>query len=77
MRVVVGRAGAGVDHHAGGFVDDGEVLVFVEDVEGDVFGEGVEGCGLRGAFDLDGFAAVELLLGLGGTCRRRGPGRLR
>jgi hypothetical protein len=25
-------AGAGVHHHAGGFVDDREVLVFVEDV---------------------------------------------
>jgi hypothetical protein len=56
-----------VDHHAGGFVDDGEVLVFVEDFEGDVFGDGVEGGGLRGAFDLDGLAAVEFLFGLGGV----------
>jgi hypothetical protein len=56
-----------VDHHAGGLVDDGEVLVFVEDFEGDVFGDGVEGGGARGAFDLDGFAAVELLFGLGGV----------
>jgi hypothetical protein len=55
-----------VDHHAGGFVDDGEVLVFVENFEGDVFGDGVEGRGLRGAFDLDGLAAVEFLFGLGG-----------
>ena len=37
----------------------------MEDVEGDVFGDGVEGCWLRGAFDLDGFAAVEFLFGLG------------
>jgi hypothetical protein len=59
-------AGSGVDHHAGGLVDDGEVLVFVEDFEGDVFGGGVERSGLRGAFDLDGFAAVEFLFGLGG-----------
>jgi hypothetical protein len=29
-----------VDHHAGGFVDDGEVGVFVEDVERDIFGNG-------------------------------------
>ena len=64
---VVGGAGSGVDHHAGGLVDDGEVLVFVEDLEGDVFGDGVEGCGLRGAFDLDGLAAVEFLFGLGGV----------
>ena len=63
---VVGGTGSGVDHHAGGLVDDGEVLVFVEDVEGDVLGDGVERRGLRGAFDLDRFAAVELLFGLGG-----------
>jgi hypothetical protein len=56
-----------VDHHACGFVDDGEVLVLVEDVEGDVLGDGVEWRWLWGAFDLDGFAAVELLLGLGGV----------
>jgi hypothetical protein len=62
-----GSAGSGVDHHAGGLVDDGEVLVFVEDFERDVFGDGVEGGGLRGAFDLDGFAAVEFLLRLGGV----------
>jgi hypothetical protein len=56
-----------VDHHAGGFVDDGKILVFVEDFEGDVFGDGMEWGGLRGAFDLDGFAAVELLFWLGGV----------
>jgi hypothetical protein len=54
-----------VDHHAGGFVDDGEVLIFVEDVERDVFRDGVERRRLRSAFDLDGFAAVKLLLWLG------------
>jgi hypothetical protein len=64
---VFGRAGASVDHHAGRFVDDGEVLVFMEDSEGDVLGDGVEGRGLRGAFDLDGFAAVEFLFRLGGV----------
>ncbi len=62
-----GGAGSGVDHHAGGLVDDGKVLVFEEDVEGDVFGEGVEGRGAGGAFDLDGLAAEEFLLGLGGV----------
>ncbi len=62
-----GGAGSGVDHHAGGFVDDGEVFVFEEDVEGDVFGEGVEGRGAGCAFDLDGLAAEEFLLGLGGV----------
>ena len=54
-----------MDHHAGGLVDDGEVRVFVEDIEGDVFGGGVQGRGLWGAFDLDGFAAAEFLLGFG------------
>ena len=62
-----GVACSGVDHHACGLVDDGEVLVFVEDVEGDVFRGGVEGRGLGSAFDLDGFAAVEFLLRLGGV----------
>jgi hypothetical protein len=61
-----GCAGSGVDHHAGGLVDDGEVLVFVENFERDVLGDGVERGGLRGAFDLDGLAAAELLFGLGG-----------
>ena len=56
-----------MDHHAGGLVDDGEVGVFVDDVEGDVFGGCVERSGLRGAFDFDGFAAVEFLFGLGGV----------
>jgi hypothetical protein len=56
-----------VDHHAGGLVDDGMVLVFVEDFEGNVFGDGVERGGLRGAFDLYGFATVEFLFGLGGV----------
>jgi hypothetical protein len=58
---------SGVNHHAGRFVDDGEMLVFVEDFEGDVFGGGVEGRGLGGAFDLDGFAAVEFLFWFGGV----------
>jgi hypothetical protein len=62
-----GGAGSGVDHHAGGFVDDCEVLVFVNDVEGDVFGDGMKWGGLRGAFDVDGFAAVELVFWLGGV----------
>ena len=39
-------AGAGMDHHAGGFVDDGEMFVFVEDFEGNVFRGGMKGFGL-------------------------------
>ena len=45
VALVVGAAGAGVDHHAGGFVDDGEVLVLEEDVEGDVLGKAWSGVG--------------------------------
>ena len=33
-----GPPAAGVHHHAGGLVDDDEVLVFVEHVEADRFG---------------------------------------
>jgi hypothetical protein len=62
---VICAAGSGVHHHASGLVDDSEELVFVEDVEGDVFRDGVEGFGLGRAFDLDGFAAVEFLFRLG------------
>jgi len=61
------RTRPGVDHHAGGFVDDGEVFVFVDDIERDVLGEGVERRRLWRAFDLDGLASVELLLRLGGV----------
>src|ERR1700677_4880421 len=43
------------------------MLVFVEDVEGDVFGNGVEGFGLGRALDLDGLAAVKFLLRFGGV----------
>ena len=62
---VVGSAGAGVNHHAGGLVDDGEVVVLVEDVERNVLGSGVKGCGVGLALDLDLLAAVELELGGG------------
>ena len=74
---VVGGAGSGVDHHAGGLVDDGEVLVFVEDVEGDVFGRWRGGArageSLRSRWiRRRGVFAWAWLDG-----RRRGPGRLR
>jgi hypothetical protein len=64
---VIAGTGSGVDHHAGWLVDDGEIFVFVEDVERDVFGCGMERRRLRRAFDLNGLAAVELLFGLGGV----------
>ena len=54
-----------MDHHSCRLVDDGEVLVFMEDVEGDILGYGVEGRRVGGTFNFDRFAAVELLLGFG------------
>jgi hypothetical protein len=61
---LVGGTGSCVDHHTGGLIYDGDVFVFVEDVEGNVFGGGMEGSGSGRAFNLNGFAAVEFLLGL-------------
>ena len=55
-----GGSRAGVNHQSGGLVDDGEVLVLVEDGERDVLGEGVEWRWVRGAFDLDRFPALQL-----------------
>jgi hypothetical protein len=43
------------------------MFVFVEDVERYVFGRGMERRRLRGAFDLNGFAAVEFLFGFSGV----------
>ena len=55
-----------MDHHPGGFVDDGEVLIFEEDFERYVLGGTAWSGGRLGlAFNLDCFAAEELLLGLG------------
>ena len=62
-----GRGGAGVDAHAGGLVDDGEVVVLEDDVERDGFGGGVEGFGPGRAGEDDGLAGCELVLGLGGA----------
>ena len=42
----IGIASGGVDDHAVGFVENDEVLVFVEDVERDVLGDELEGNGL-------------------------------
>src|SRR5271157_1486216 len=30
-------------HHSGGLVDDGQIVVFVEDIEGNLFGDGAQG----------------------------------
>lgn len=54
-----------VDGHAGGLVDDDEVVVFVKNVEGNGFGFCSERCA-RLRLNGDAFAAFELLAGLGG-----------
>ena len=51
-------AGAGVDDHAGGFVDGEDVVVFVEGVERDGFGFGLDRRARLGG-DGDAFAAAE------------------
>ncbi len=60
IAVGVGGAGAGVDHHTGGFVDDGEVGVFIDNVERDCFGDGAQGRAFDFAEDFDCFAAAEV-----------------
>ena len=64
IAVLLTRAGAGVDHHAGRFVDDGEELVLKEDFKRYVLRCGVEGFGVGLAFNLDGFPALEPGFGL-------------
>ena len=52
-----------MDAHAGGFVDDEQVVVFVEDIERNRFGFGAKRRALAG-FDHDVFAAAKFLRGL-------------
>src|SRR5271166_538420 len=66
IALVVGGSGSGVDHHAGRLVDNGEIVVFVEDVEGDFLGDGSERSTLSGAEDRDALAAAQLEGRLGG-----------
>lgn len=60
----IGVAGGGVDDHAVGFVDDDDVVIFVEDFEGDVLLWGIEGDGF-GEGDGDAVAGFE---GVAGFC---------
>jgi len=54
-----------MDDHSAGFVDDHQVVVFVENGQGDFFGEGF-GCGFRRRLDFDDVAGVEVLFRFGG-----------
>src|SRR5690606_2542288 len=55
----------GVDDHVGGLVDDGEVLVLVEDLEVDVLGDRL-GARRLGRGDADDVAVADAVAGLGG-----------
>jgi len=60
-------AGTGVDHHSGGLVDDGQIVVFKDDIERDIFGDGAERRALGHAEYGDTLAAAELQRGFGGN----------
>ena len=60
IAVVVGGARSGVHHHAGRLVDDGEVVVLVDDIERNIFGHGAQRRRRGIAEDGDGLAAFEL-----------------
>jgi hypothetical protein len=57
-------AGAGVNDHAGGFVNREDVVVFVESFEGDGFGLGLDRRARFGG-DGDAFAAAETVRDFG------------
>ena len=59
--------GGGVNNHPGGFVDHGEVFVFIDDVERYVLGDGPERRGVGLAGNLDALAGLELERGLHGA----------
>src|SRR5450432_2996409 len=65
IAIGVGGSGAGVDHHAGGFVDYGDVVVFIDNVEWNVFGYGAEGRAFNGAEDFNLFSSAEVERRLG------------
>jgi hypothetical protein len=62
----VGGSSASVDHHAGGLVDDREIVIFIDNVKRDFFGDGVQGRTFDFAEDLDFFSAAEAEGGLWG-----------
>jgi hypothetical protein len=55
-----------VDHHPGGLVNDGQVVVFVADVERNLFGDGAERRTCGRTEDSDVLAAAEFKGCLGG-----------
>jgi len=49
---IVGGSRARMHHHARGLVDDGEVVVFIDDVERNFFGNSAQRSGVRRAGDV-------------------------
>ena len=64
---VFGRSGPGMNHHAGRLVDDGEVVVFVDDVEWNLFGDGAQRSTLGRTQDGNAFVAPKLERRFGGS----------
>jgi hypothetical protein len=60
---VVGRAGSCMNHHACRLVDDSEIFVFIDNVEGYVFGDGAQRRGLQGTRDIDAFVSTKFIRG--------------
>src|SRR5882757_11113188 len=56
---IVCGAGARMHHHAGGFVDDGEIVVFIHDVERNLLRKGAQWRSLRRAADRNLFPAFQ------------------
>src|SRR5215472_7356132 len=62
---ILGCSRAGVNHHSRGLVDDGEVIVFVENVERNFLGDSAKRRALGWAEDCDPFATMQFQRRLG------------
>src|SRR6516165_6739381 len=59
IAIVIGGAGASVHHHAGGLVDDGNIVVLVHDLKRNIFGDSAYWLALGGAKNLHSFVAAQ------------------
>ena len=60
IALVLGGSGARMHHHSGSLVDDGQIVVFVDDVERNLFGHGAQRRTLGRAEHGDALAAPQL-----------------
>ena len=63
---VIRRAGTCMNHHSRGLVDDGKVVIFINDIERDFLGNRAQGRKLNRADDSDPLAAAKAKRGFGG-----------